>query len=178
MFTAKIALNVTDKNNIQIYLPEFGNVTPQVDLRLRQIPGGKWTSDVSSINMCLYDGYNSQSTWFDVTASDGLSIGDRDPGIYSVLHENDRSGERSKRIDYRVSLGFNNQKIQLANGQTMRLSGVNNSPGRSVTLPNIPVPVICTPAPLMLDTPEFDAKQAGRYSGNLRITFSPSSANL
>ncbi|VWC47119.1 putative minor pilin and initiator [Burkholderia lata] len=179
-FRAAITLNTTDKNNIQIYLPEFTAATPTVDLKLRRQSNGSRLSGLSNVDMCLYDGYNSQSTWFKVSASDGLSISQRDGGSYSVLLDSDKSGAYASRVDYNVSLTYAGKKIALSNGETVQLQGVNNSAGRSVSLPGISVPVICTPVPLTLETPEFQSvwKRPGKYSGNLRITFSPSSANL
>ncbi|WP_366918929.1 CfaE/CblD family pilus tip adhesin [Burkholderia aenigmatica] len=58
---------------------------------------------------------------------------------------------------------------------TVRLHGVNNSAGRSVSLP-----VVCTPTLLTLETPEFQSvwKRPGKYSSKLTITFTPSSASL
>lgn len=179
-FRAAITLNTIDKNNIQIYLPEFTAATPTVDLKLRSQSNGSRLSGLSNVDMCLYDGYNSQSTWFKVSASDGLSISQRDSGSYSVLLDSDKSGAYASRVDYNVSLTYAGKKIALSNGETVQLQGVNNSAGRSVSLPGISVPVICTPVPLTLETPEFQSvwKRPGKYSGNLRITFSPSSANL
>ncbi|WP_269764085.1 CfaE/CblD family pilus tip adhesin [Burkholderia thailandensis] len=180
VFKAAIKLDVTDKNNIQIYLPEFTNATPVVDLKLRKLPNGSRMSGTSNVDMCLYDGYNSQSTWFDVSASDGLTIDRRDKGQYSVLLDKDKSGAYESRIDYNVSLTYAGKKIVLPNNETVRLQGVNNSAGRSVSLPGISVPVICTPTPLTLETPEFQSvwKRPGKYSSKLTITFTPSSASL
>ncbi|KVN03890.1 pilin protein [Burkholderia diffusa] len=180
VFKAAIKLNVTDKNNIQVYLPEFTNATPVVDLKLRTLPNGSRLSGTSAVDMCLYDGYNSQSTWFDVTASDGLTIDRRDKGSYSVLLESDKSGAYASRVDYNASLTYAGKKIVLPNKETVRLQGVNNSAGRTVSLPGIPVPVVCTPTPLTLDTPEFQSvwKRPGKYRNKLTITFTPSSANL
>ncbi|KUZ02474.1 pilin protein [Burkholderia territorii] len=179
-FTASIKLNVTDKNNIQVYLPEFANATPVVDLKLRALPNGSRLSGTSNVDMCLYDGYNSQSTWFDVTASDGLTIDRRDKGSYSVLLESDKSGAYASRIDYNASLTYAGKKIVLPNNETVRLQGVNNSAGRTVSLPGISVPVVCTPTPLTLTTPEFQSvsKHPGKYRNKLTITFTPSSASL
>ncbi|KIP17526.1 cblD like pilus biogenesis initiator family protein [Burkholderia sp. MSHR3999] len=180
VFKAAIKLNVTDKNNIQVYLPEFTNATPVVDLKLRTLPNGSRLSGTSNVDMCLYDGYNSQSTWFDVTASDGLTIDRRDKGSYSVLLESDKSGAYASRVDYNASLTYAGKKIVLPNNETVRLQGVNNSAGRTVSLPGIPVPVVCTPTPLTLETPEFQSvwKRPGKYSNKLTITFTPSSASL
>nr|WP_306453742.1 CfaE/CblD family pilus tip adhesin [Burkholderia sp. RF4-BP95] len=179
-FKASIRLDVTDKNNIQVYLPEFTSATPTVDLKLRKLPNGSRMSGTSNVDMCLYDGYNSQSTWFDVSASDGLTVDRRDKGQYSVLLDKDKSGAYESRIDYNVSLTYAGKKIVLPNNETVRLQGVNNSAGRSVSLPGISVPVVCTPTPLTLETPEFQSvwKRPGKYSNKLTITFTPSSASL
>ncbi|WP_112750795.1 CfaE/CblD family pilus tip adhesin [Burkholderia cenocepacia] len=180
IFKAAIKLDTTDKNNIQVYLPEFTSATPTVDLKLRKLPNGSRMSGTSNVDMCLYDGYNSQSTWFDVSASDGLTIDRRDKGQYSTLLDKDKSGAYESRIDYAASLTYAGKKIALPNNETVRLQGVNNSAGRSVTLPGISVPVICTPTPLTLETPEFQSvwKRPGKYSHKLTITFTPSSASL
>ncbi|WP_321852730.1 CfaE/CblD family pilus tip adhesin, partial [Burkholderia diffusa] len=141
---------------------------------------GSRMSGASNVDMCLYDGYNSQSTWLDVSASDGLTIDRRDKGQYSVLLDKDKSGAYESRIDYNVSLTYAGKKIALPNNETVRLQGVNNSAGRSVSLPGISVPVVCTPTPLTLETPEFQSvwKRPGKYSNKLTITFTPSSASL
>lgn len=180
VFQAAITLATTDKNNIQVYLPEFTSATPTVDLKLRKLPNGSRMAGTSNVEMCLYDGYNSQSTWFDVSASDGLTIDRRDDGQYSVLLDQDKSGNYESRVDYTASLTYAGKKIALPNNETVRLQGVNNSTGRSVTLPGISVPVVCTPTPLTLETPEFQSvwKRPGRYSNKLTITFTPSSASL
>lgn len=180
VFRAEIKLDVTDKGNIQIYLPEFATATPVVDLKLRALPNGSRLSGTSNVDLCLYDGYNSQSTWFDISASDGLTVDRRDKGQYSVLLDTDKSGSYESRIDYALSLTYAGKKIALPNNEKVRLQGVNNSAGRLVSLPGISVPVVCTPAPLTLDTPEFQSvwKRPGNYSNKLTITFTPSSANL
>ncbi|MCA8091849.1 pilin protein [Burkholderia anthina] len=180
VFRAAIKLNATDKDNIQIYLPEFTTATPVVDLKLRTLPNGSRLSGTSNVDMCLYDGYNSQSTWFDVSASDGLTVDRRDEGQYSVLLDSDKSGAYASRLDYNVSLTYAGKRIALPNNKTVRLQGVNNSAGRSVSLPGISVPVVCTPTPLTLETPEFRSawKRPGKYSNRLTITFTPSAASL
>ncbi|UEP46744.1 pilin protein [Burkholderia ambifaria] len=180
VFRAEIKLNATDKDNIQIYLPEFTTATPVVNLKLRTLPNGSRLSGTSNVDMCLYDGYNSQSTWFDVSANDGLTVDRRDKGQYSVLLDSDKSGAYASRLDYNVSLTYAGQKIALPNNETVRLQGVNNSAGRSVSLPGISVPVVCTPTPLTLETPAFQSawKRPGKYSNKLTITFTPSAASL
>ena len=180
VFSAAIRLKVTDKNNIQIYLPDFKSATPVVDLKLRTLSNGSRVSGTSSVDMCLYDGYNAQSTWFDVSASDGLTIDRRDKGSYSVLLDKDKSGADASRIDYKASLTYAGAEFELPNNETVRLKGVNNEAGRKVALPGIPVPVVCTPTPLTLKTPEVEvaSKHPGKYSNKLTVKFTPSSVSL
>ncbi|WQD40810.1 CfaE/CblD family pilus tip adhesin [Comamonas testosteroni] len=42
------------------------------------------------------------------------------------------------------------------------------------------MPVVCTPTPLTLRTPEFQTvwRRLGKHSNQLAITFTPSSSNL
>ena len=180
VFKAAITLNVTDMNNIQIYLPEFESATPVVDLKLRTLSNGSRVSGTSSVEMCLYDGYNARSASFDISASDGLTIDRRDKGSYSVLLDKDKSGADASRIDYKASLTYAGAEFELPNNETVRLKGVNNEAGRKVALPGIPVPVVCTPTPLTLTTPpvEVASKRPGKYSNKLTIKFTPSSVSL
>jgi hypothetical protein len=180
VFQAMITLNITDENNIQIYLPEFTSATPTIDLKLRKLPNGSRMAGTSIVDMCLYDGRNSQSSWFDVSASDGLTVDRRGQGQYSVLLDSDKSGNYESRVDYTLGLTYEGKKIALPNNETVRLRGVNNSVGRPVLLPGMSVPVICTPTPLTFETPEFQSvwKRSGRYSNKLTITFTPSPVSL
>ncbi|MGN4077975.1 CfaE/CblD family pilus tip adhesin, partial [Burkholderia gladioli] len=100
---AEITLHVTDSKNIQIYLPQHTTTTPTVDLGLSQ-PNGRdsRTTGHRSIDMCLYDGFGSNSSWFDVTLKDDLGVSRRKPGSFSVVRRG-TSGEFHDRIDYGVS---------------------------------------------------------------------------
>ena len=180
VFSAVIRLKVTDKNNIQIYLPDFKSATPVVDLKLRTLSNGSRVSGTSSVDMCLYDGYNAQSTWFDVSASDGLTIDRRDKGSYSVLLDKDKSGADASRIDYKASLTYAGREFELRNNETVHLRRMDLYSNEQVQLPNISVPVVCMPARLTLKTPEVEvaSKRPGKYSNKLTITFTPSSARL
>ncbi|WP_279610147.1 MULTISPECIES: CfaE/CblD family pilus tip adhesin [unclassified Burkholderia] len=62
----------------------------------------------------------------------------------------------------------------------VRLKRVNNSAGRSVSLPGISAQVVCTRAPSTLETPEFQLVwwRPGKYSNKLTIMFTPPSASL
>lgn len=175
-FSADITLNVTDRNNGAIYLPAFGSATPRVDLNLRTrplstAPGGE-VSGQANIDMCLYDGYNSNSPWLKVTLSDLMSIPGRPSDIFSVTRDGTGGATAADRVDYRVAMTYNNQPRAMNNSQAMTLSGVNTALIRPVVLPGIAFPVVCTPAPLTLDVLPFAklSKAAGHFSGTLRVT--------
>ncbi|EDM3692493.1 hypothetical protein CSM81_23580 [Salmonella enterica subsp. enterica serovar Infantis] len=91
-FSADITLDMTDRNHGAIYLPTFGNATPRVDLNLRTkplstAPGGE-VSGQAAIDVCLYDGYNSNNNWLKVTLSDLRNIPGRQADIFSVMSLN------------------------------------------------------------------------------------------
>lgn len=178
---AEITLHVTDTKNVQIYLPEHSTTTPTVDLGLTgQVSRGGRTAGRRNIDMCLYDGFGSNSSWFDVTVKDDLSVRQRVAGNFSVVRDGTSGQAPRERVDYGVSYLHNGQRQPLNNGETVRLLGGGYAEVRLVFLPNIPVPVMCKPMPLTLETPEFNVKDkdAGSYSGKLRIIFSPSAQSL
>ncbi|AJC21206.1 CfaE/CblD family pilus tip adhesin [Pandoraea pulmonicola] len=180
----KIKLTITDTKNVQIFLPEHNTTTPTVDLGLTgQVSRDGRTTGRRNIDMCLYDGFGSHSSWFDVRVEDQGAIGadpPRDTDVFSVIHDGMFGQKPHWRIDYHVSYSHNGERRRLNNGETVRLQGGSNTEARSVYLPNIPVPVVCKPMPLTLETPEFNAKEkrAGSYMGKLRIIFSPSAQSL
>ncbi|MDQ2185775.1 CfaE/CblD family pilus tip adhesin [Alcaligenaceae bacterium A4P071] len=184
-YTADFVLTVTDKGAIEAYLPAFGNAAPLVDLNLRTLtlpnqPGGK-VGGVANLDLCLYDGFNANSTWYDLRVSDLLSVPGRSPDKFSVLHTATGSDtSEAKRIDYGIEMTYNGARMRLENGRVEHLTGVDSGEIRAVRLPNIPFPVVCTPTPLTLLTPDFNqlSKTAGRYSGKLRLEFTPSSESL
>ncbi|WP_223997875.1 CfaE/CblD family pilus tip adhesin [Burkholderia gladioli] len=178
---ADIILHVTDTKNVQIFLPEYNTTTPTVDLSLvGQVSRAGRTTGRRNIDMCLYDGFGSNSSWFDVTVKDDQSIPQRALGSFSVIRDGTSGQTPRERIDYGVTFLHNGLRTSLNNGGTIRLLGGNNTEVRPVYLPNIPVPVLCKPMPLTLETPEFNAKDklAGSYTGKLRIIFSPSAQSL
>lgn len=177
----KIKLTITDTNNVRIFLPEYSTTTPTVDLGLTgQVSRDGRTTGHRNIDMCLYDGFGAHSSQFDVTIKDGLSVPERAAGNFSVVRDGTSGQSPRERIDYRVTYLHNGQRKTFINGETVRLPGGDNAEVRTVFLPSIPVPVLCKPMPLTLETPEFNAKEkaAGSYAGKLRIIFSPSAQSL
>jgi hypothetical protein len=178
-FTAEITVNVTDDQNMQVFLPEFGSATPRVDLNLRSLPsvGGARTSGERTVDACLYDGFNANSNRYTVRMTDPSSTGTDEAGRFFVRHPSPQGAAGQNRIEYEVrSMTRPFGSTQYQSGQDRVFAGIPDAERRQVFLPNIPVPVVCTPWPLTLRTPEFASadKRAGHYSGVLRVEFSAS----
>lgn len=178
---ADITLNVTDNSNQAIYLPEFGEAQPQIDLNLRPLPGTQVNHSklrgITNLDMCLYDGYGGNSSSFVLNFQDTGAAAGRDSALFSVYREGGDAQNIQDRIDYTLSLRSptDNTSLPVRRGEDLTLDNLNQAQIRQVHLPNIPQPVICIPAPLKLETPEFSisSKSAGRYRGTLRINFTP-----
>lgn len=177
---ANITLNVTDNNNQQIYLPEFGSAKPLVDLNLRPVPGtGGKTSQMhgtANIDMCLYDGYNSQSSAFFITMQDkayGISTrGDRD---FSIVRDGGKTSSAADVINYTIEMlvPVINSYRSISRTDELVIENIQQAKVRQVHISGIPQPVLCVPAPLKLQTEWMDinTKRAGHYTGILEITF-------
>ena len=176
-WNAHITLNVTDTNNQQIYLPEFGNAAPHVDLNLRPLPGttGNQTmlSGTATLDMCLYDGYNANSSEFIISPKDQYNgLPGRGFGLFSVYHNG--KIDDANRIDYQLQILnlVSREFVDLANWQNYVAKNISEAPLRSVHLPGIPQAVVCVPTALRFITPEFPIanKTAGSYTGTLHLT--------
>jgi hypothetical protein len=180
--TVDFKLDVTDQNNIQIYLPAYGMSTPQVDLNLRTRPlstaPGGIVSGRSVVDACLYDGYNANSQSYEIRVTGTNPVPGME-GRFFVHHTSGGSGERN-RIEYTVRTRTANLgETQHVSGQPVSFNGINNANIRAVKLPNVPFPVVCTPWPITLDTPAFNQidKNSGQYRGELKLEFTPSTSS-
>ncbi|QBJ08864.1 pilus assembly protein CblD [Rahnella aquatilis] len=180
-WTAHITLNVTDNNNQQIYLPEFGEAAPRVDLNLRPLPGTKGNqtqmNGSATIDMCLYDGYGSNSTSFTLKFDDQQQgTIQRNNGYFSIYSDHGNTNLDSGRIDYYVKMqGPDGKYVSVIRGDDLVISDIQTAHTRPVHLPGIPQAVLCVPAPLELSTKTMDinSKQAGHYTGHLIVNFTP-----
>lgn len=178
---ANVELRVSDDDHIDIYLPEFGDAPALIDLNLQGRPLAAGPGSVLTgkhvIDACLYDGYNANSSSVDITVdSFSGSAADTD---FRVRHElASAPGNPSDEIPYRVTAPnpMTGQPMSFLAGKRETFSGSNDSGWRVVRLPFSSSPVICTPWPITLEAGPINSatQQAGRYSGTLRITFSPS----
>ncbi|WP_335583296.1 CfaE/CblD family pilus tip adhesin [Hafnia alvei] len=192
-WNANIAFNMSDINNQAIYFPSFGagqgkDAQPHVDLNLRPLPGGSRQilgrlSGSTSLDMCLYDGYGSNSRQFQVQLSEPPEYPEnpegRQNGQFSVYNDTGNRNEVGNRIDYGVKMYFpeSNSFQDVINGQTYTLPNINTDDIRAVRLAsNISNVVLCVPTPLQINTPEFNIvdKTNGHYTGKIRVVFTPS----
>lgn len=182
-YTAYITMNVADKNHAEIYLPAYGEAAPliELDLHPRGAPNGNaYAQDTTTLDMCLYDGYNANSTHYDVTLMDeGKSAPGRSSNDFSIYRVGDTSGAETERIDYHVQMknpATGGGILNVNNNQQFTLQNINQSLVRPVHLPHMRVPVLCVPTPLIFTVDKFDIKDksAGFYKGILTVLFTPS----
>ncbi len=182
-WTATITFRVTDYGNQQIYLPQYGNSVPQVDLGLQlTIPGSvarpSTMKGSKTLDMCLYDGNDGASNRISLLLQDeGGPAAGRGQGMFSVYRAGADKANQRNRLDYTVSIinPITNSPQPVNNGHELIWTGTNRGPLRRVVLPGQLNAVLCVPAPIQLVTPEFNvsSKTSGRYSGRLRIIYTP-----
>ncbi len=181
-WNANITLKITDSRNMQIYLPQLTGNTPTVDLNLQSRSGigaNAMVSGNAHIDTCLYDGFNSNSTRFTLTASN--------PEGSEFLVKNqisDPKAPKRNKISYQVLVtnpGSNGAgTLPLQPGEPKEFSVPDSTAVKLVQLPNITGSVMCVPWGIDLKTEMFrqSEKLAGTYNGKLNITFSPSTNQL
>lgn len=182
-WTANIVLTVTDLNSQQLYFPEFPYAAPQVDLNLSNRPGTANNHSASgsvSLDMCLYDGSNGTSERIDILFQDeGSDAPGRPDGMFSVYRMGGNKSSQADRLDYQVSVidPTTGTSQTVSNGKEISWSNTNRrNILRQVVLPGRSGVSLCVPAPITLTTPVFALadKAAGRYTGRLKIIYTPS----
>ncbi|MDM3355834.1 CfaE/CblD family pilus tip adhesin [Citrobacter sp. Cb004] len=180
---ATMRIEVVDPGNQQIYLPAFPHSTPIVNLNLTNFPGRSGGSEIqgeNTLDMCLYDGKNSTSTRTYLRfEDDGLPSTDRAEEAFSIRRRGGSQTDARDRLDYQVFVTnpVTGATETVANGKTLVWQGTNDPQHlRQVVLPGGRESVLCVPAPIVLKTPAFAAssKNAGDYTGTLRIIYTPS----
>ncbi|WP_204579746.1 CfaE/CblD family pilus tip adhesin [Citrobacter cronae] len=180
---ANIRIEVVDPGNQQIYLPAFPHSTPIVNLNLTNFPGRPGGSEIqgeNTLDMCLYDGKNSTSTRTYLRFEDNeLNASGRTEGAFSIRRRGGSQTDARDRLDYQVFVTnpITGATETVANGKTVVWQGTNDPQYlRQVVLPGGREGVLCVPAPIILKTPAFAAssKNAGDYTGTLRIIYTPS----
>lgn len=180
-WNAEIDLEVTDIGRQQIYFPAFSTATPQVSLNLNNRPGAKniTASGTTSLDMCLYDGSTPSSNRISLLFQDeGASASERPAGQFSVYRQGADKNQAANRLDYQVSVinPTTGAEQRVSNGSEIIWSNTDRrNIQRQVVLPGVPGVALCLPAPITLTTPAFRLadKTAGRYTGTLRIIYTP-----
>lgn len=169
-YTVNFKIDLTDKNNIQVWLPQFGKGTPLVDLNLRPVPGGGFKGK-NTVDMCLYDGYGTNSRLFTMNFS-STNKDSSDPDAFILKDGN-------KTLSYNVDLSFQggSSSSRVRNGADWSINThslpVNWNRILPVSLPDISTPVLCWPTKLHLSANVPSTTPAGNYSGTLKIVFTP-----
>ncbi|VEB99026.1 Colonization factor antigen I subunit E [Cedecea lapagei] len=180
---ANIRIEVVDPGNQQIYLPAFPHSTPIVNLNLTNFPGRPGGSEIkgkNTVDMCLFDGNNNTSTRaFLRFEDDGLAATGRTEGAFSIRRRGGSQTDARDRLDYQISVTnpITGATENVANGKTLVWQGANDPQYlRQVVLPGTRENVLCIPAPIILNTPAFasSSKNAGDYTGTLRVIYTPS----
>ncbi|ECW2408155.1 hypothetical protein F3V92_22585 [Salmonella enterica] len=177
-WTSDITLDVIDPHSIRIWLPQYygssANVVMPINPSYWALHHPGMVSSEKVVDTCLYDGYNSNSSHFDVMFNSDLV----DAGSGDFLLKNISSPE-SKPLHYQViasSPGGSDTPRVLKAGITQTYTGMNNVGIHQVMMPGLQAPVACVPWPIKLKMKPFDLSRqpAGHYSGVLNITFTPS----
>lgn len=187
-YTANITLKGKAVGKQDIYFPEFNGANPLVQLDLHptgSVTGNSFVEDVTTLDMCLYDGFNSNSDSMRLSFKDeGRAGAGRKEGYFSIYNTASAATEDSERIDYRLEMFDPHSKgwMSVKNNDAFTLSAGTNGQDqiRPVRLPSINYPVLCAPAPLRLIVDKFRVadKTAGYYKGILTVEFSPSLNSL
>ncbi|HAP3365742.1 TPA: CS19 fimbria tip adhesin CsdD, partial [Escherichia coli] len=88
----------------------------------------------------------------------------------------------TEKLPYAVSLLMGEKIFYPVNGQSFTINDssvleTNWNRVTAVAMPEVNVPVLCWPARLLLNA-DVNAPDAGQYSGQIYITFTPSVENL
>ena len=183
-FTADITLKGKATGKQDIYFPEFNGANPLVQLDLHptgSVTSNSYVEDVTNLDMCLYDGFNSNSDSMDLSFKDeGKTAAARKDGYFSIYNTATGGTDEAERVDYRVEMFDPHSKgwRTVKNNDSFTLKAGENGQDqiRPVRLPSITYPVLCSPAPLRLIVDKFRVtdKAAGYYKGVLTVEFSPS----
>lgn len=169
-YTIKFKIDLTDKNNIQVWLPQFGKGAPQVDLNLRPVLSGGFKGK-NTIDMCLYDGYSTNSSLFTMNFS-SADKDSRDPEAFILK-------DGINKLSYNVDLSFQggSSSSRVKNGVNWSINThtlpVNWNRILPVSLPDVSTPVLCWPTKLHLSANVPSTTPAGNYSGTLKVVFTP-----
>lgn len=165
----------------QIYFPESPSGSPRVNLMLQKSTPSSMEG-TRTLSMCLYDGDDASSSRTTLTLMDeGGPAPGRPSGQFSVYRLGGNKTAQTDRVDYQVSIinPTTGAREHVSQGNPIVWNGTaKRAVQQLVSLPGIAGLSHCLPAPLTLHTPAFGIgdKSAGRYSGQLKIIYRPSTS--
>lgn len=173
-YTVNITVDLTDKGNIQVWVPGFHS-DPRVDLNLRPEGNGRYTG-ANTLEMCFYDGYSTNSNSMEIRLRD--DSGSSSGNTYYL----NKTDDPTDQLPYSVALLLGGRRFEPENGVSFTINDsavleTNWNRITAVSMPEINVPVLCWPARLLFSA-DVTNPTAGQYSGSINITFTPSSENL
>lgn len=181
VWQADITLQVSDVTKQTIYFPAFPSGNAAVNLNLNNRPGARNNTTVSgnsNLDMCLYDGGLTADNIVLIFQDEGKPAPGRIAGQFSVYRDGGNPAQPADRLDYVVQVlnPGTGSREEVSNGTQNNWANINaRNAQRQVVLAGIPGISLCVPAPVTLITPSFILadKTAGRYSGKLRVIYTP-----
>lgn len=158
-----ITINLTDKNNAQIYIPSSGSSTANVNLKLETY-NSQYLKGEQSIGICVYDGHDStRGSLFDMSMAGTINSKNE----FAIVHDN---GDEIP-IDMFVTFPDGEGNIILPS----RSFSYSTKGHDSVVmgLPGVDTPVYCIPMDINFKVSPFlkNNKSSGVYNGSFNLKF-------
>ncbi|QFQ77548.1 hypothetical protein F9277_09095 [Vibrio harveyi] len=158
-----ITINMTDKNNAQIYIPSSGSSTANVNLKLETY-NSQYLKGEQSIGICVYDGHDStRGSLFDMSMTGTINSKNE----FAIVHDN---GDEIP-IDMFVTFPDGGGNII----RPSRSFSYSTKGHDSVVmgLPGVDTPVYCIPMDINFKVSPFlkNNKSSGVYNGSFNLKF-------
>ncbi|TOQ30943.1 CfaE/CblD family pilus tip adhesin [Vibrio parahaemolyticus] len=164
--TVNIKVNLTDRNNAQIYIPSSGFSTANVNMKLYEIFDGQLKGE-ESLGICVYDGYGSNSRSMSLTFTG--PVNSDDSFVLRIKEPRREDGE----IPMTIKLSYpGNLPLTVRAGESYSYF-LNGHDSVVMGLPGISTPVMCIPVDVILSIEPFvkNEKLAGVYNGTFTLSF-------
>ncbi|TOK86393.1 CfaE/CblD family pilus tip adhesin [Vibrio parahaemolyticus] len=164
--TVNIKVNLTDRNNAQIYIPSSGFSTANVNMKLYEIFDGQLKGE-ESLGICVYDGYGSNSRSMSLIFTG--PVNSDDSFVLRIKEPRREDGE----IPMTIKLSYpGNLPLTVRAGESYSYF-LNGHDSVVMGLPGISTPVMCIPVDVILSIEPFvkNEKLAGVYNGTFTLSF-------
>ncbi|HHG3515600.1 TPA: CfaE/CblD family pilus tip adhesin [Vibrio parahaemolyticus] len=164
--TVNIKVNLTDRNNAQIYIPSSGFSTANVNIKLYERFDGQLKGE-ESLGICVYDGYGSNSRSMSLTFTG--PVNSDDSFVLRIKEPRREDGE----IPITIKLAYpGNLPLTVRAGESYSYF-LNGHDSVVMGLPGISTPVMCIPVDVILSIEPFvkNEKLAGVYNGTFTLSF-------